>query len=200
LLNSLIVLIGATTLLLGSPGPAPLALAASSAIFGTTKTIPFLLGILSGLGLVIVGSAMGLSLLIEGKPVVKTALQIIGVLYILCIALKIASAPVHSFETNTKTQPSFIDGLILNLSNPKAYAAIFALFTQFALPYQSNLKSLVTTGLVCLVVAIVIDTAWVLVGSALRRLFAHPVYARPLRLLFAFLMLSAVALTFMSVA
>jgi threonine/homoserine/homoserine lactone efflux protein len=54
--------------------------------------------------------------------------------------------------------------------------------------------------LVCLVVAIVIDTAWVLVGSALRRLFAHPVYARPLRLLFAFLMLSAVALTFMSVA
>jgi threonine/homoserine/homoserine lactone efflux protein len=127
-------------------------------------------------------------------------LQIIGVLYILYIALKIASAPVHSFETDTKTQPSFIDGLILNLSNPKAYAAIFALFTQFALPYQSNLKSLVTTGLVCLVVAIVIDTAWVLVGSALRRLFAHPVYARPLRLLFAFLILSAVALTFMSVA
>jgi cysteine/O-acetylserine efflux protein len=103
-------------------------------------------GILAGLGLLIAGSAMGLSLLIEGEPVVKTALQIIGALYILRIALKIASPPIHSFETTPKTQRSFIDGLILNLCNPKAYAAIFALFTQFALPYQSNLKSLLTTG------------------------------------------------------
>jgi threonine/homoserine/homoserine lactone efflux protein len=200
LLDSLLILIGATALLLGSPGPAPLALAASSAIFGTSRTVPFLLGIISGLGLVIVGSAMGLSLLIEGKPVVKYTLQIIGALYILYIALKIATAPIHALETDSKIHPSFMDGLILNLSNPKAYAAIFALFAQFALPYQSNIKSLVTTGLVCFVVAIVVDSAWVLIGSLLRRLFAHPVYARSIRLLFAFLMLSAVALTFISIA
>jgi threonine/homoserine/homoserine lactone efflux protein len=200
LLDSLLVLIAATALLLGSPGPAPLALAASSAIFGISRTASFLLGIVTGLGLVIVGSAMGLSLLIEGKPVVKSALQIIGALYILYIVLKIATAPIYSLKTHAKIQPSFMDGLILNLSNPKAYAAIFALFSQFALPYQSNIKSLVTTGLVCFVVAIVVDSAWVLIGSALRRLFAHRAYARPIRLLFAFLMLSAVALTFMCVA
>jgi threonine/homoserine/homoserine lactone efflux protein len=200
LLDSLLVLIAATALLLGSPGPAPLALAASSAIFGTSRTVPFLLGIVTGLGLVIVGSAMGLSLLIEGTPVVKSALQIIGAMYILHIALKIATAPIYSLKVDSKIQPSFMEGLILNLSNPKAYAAIFALFSQFALPYESSIKSLVTTGLVCFVVAIVVDSAWVLIGSALRQLFAHPVYARPIRLLFAFLMLSAVALTFMSIA
>lgn len=200
MLDSLLVLIGATTLLLGSPGPAPLALAASSAIFGTAKTIPFLLGILTGLGFAIIGSAMGLSLLIENNPSAKVALQIIGALYIFYIALKIATAPIHSFETGSQTQPSFMDGLILNLSNPKAYAAIFALLTQFALPNQSNIVSLVVSGLVCYAVAIVVDTAWVLVGSALRRLFAHPIYARPIRLLFALLMLSAVALTFLSVS
>ena len=199
MLDSLLVLIGSTALLLGSPGPAPLALTASSAIFGTTKTVPFLLGILAGLGFAIVGSAMGLSLLIESAPSVKASLQIIAALYIFYIALKIATAPIHSFETNSKIHPSFIDGLILNLSNPKAYAAIFALFTQFALPYQSNATSLVVTGLVCFVVATAVDTAWVLVGSVLRRPFAHPIYARPIRLLFAFLMLSAVALTFLSV-
>ncbi|MFT5136966.1 MAG: threonine/homoserine/homoserine lactone efflux protein [Arenicella sp.] len=109
MVDSLLVLIGATALLLGSPGPAPLALAASSAIFGTSRTIPFLLGIVAGLGLVIVGSAVGLSLVIEGKPVVKSALQIIGALYILYIALKIATAPIHSLETDSQA-PTVIHG------------------------------------------------------------------------------------------
>lgn len=200
MLESLLVLIGATTLLLGSPGPAPLALAASSAIFGTVKTVPFLLGILTGLAVVIVGSAMGLSLIIESTPSVKFALQLVAALTIFYIALKIALAPIGAVETDTKTLPSFIDGLILNLSNPKAYAAIFALFTQFTLPYQSNIVSLMVTGLVCFVVAIAVDTAWLLLGSALSKFFAHPIYARPIRLLFALLMLSAVALTFLSVS
>jgi len=44
--ESVLALIIATSVLLGSPGPAPLALAATSATFGIKNSLPFYFGIL----------------------------------------------------------------------------------------------------------------------------------------------------------
>lgn len=185
----------ATALLLGSPGPAPLALAASSATFGIQRSLPFLFGILAGLIMVITAASTGFAVLLSTAPQLKFAIQLIGATYISYVAWKIASAPINGAEVEAKC-PSLIDGFMLNLLNPKAYAAFFALFSQFLLTFESVAASYIITGITSFIVAILVDTAWVLLGGSLKKLFAKPKAARVLRISFSLSMLFAVGVAF----
>ena len=199
MLESIISLITATGLLLGSPGPAPLALAATGATYGIKNSIPFLLGILSGLAVAIIGATVGIAALFSAFPNVKLIVQIAGALYIVYVATKIARAPtLLSSDKNSGPTPIFIDGFILNLLNPKAYAAFLAIFSQFLLPLQTNLLSYFATGVICFMVAVFVDVAWLALGGILRPVFESPKSARILRVTFAVLMVVAVlfALTY----
>jgi threonine/homoserine/homoserine lactone efflux protein len=194
--ESLISLISVVALLLGSPGPAPLALAAVGASFGINKGIPFLLGILSGLTIAMIGAILGLSVLFSVHPSAKTIIQIIGGIYILYIAIKIATAPVVTDDVVQSNAPTYIDGFILNLLNPKAYAAFFAIFSQFILPLENQVLAMSLTASICLIVAAIVDGIWLLLGGAIKPAFKHPVQARVLRVFFAVLMVLAVAWAF----
>ncbi|MBY4678419.1 LysE family translocator [Marinobacterium arenosum] len=198
MLDQVIMLSTATALLLGSPGPAPLALAATSATFGVKRSFPFLFGILAGLIFVITTASTGFAVILSSAPQLKFALQLLGAAYIGYIAWKIASAPITGTEANAKC-PSLVDGFVLNLLNPKAYAAFFALFSQFLLPIEDVTSSYVITGGICFAVALLVDTGWVLLGGALKQLFEKPRAARVLRVSFALSMLGAVFLAFQAV-
>ncbi|MBU3003383.1 LysE family translocator [Paraglaciecola arctica] len=191
MLESIIVLITTTALLLGSPGPAPLALAATGATFGVKKGIPFLTGILFGLSVVIIGATAGLAALFSQFPNFRLICQIIGGAYILYIAYKIASAPIVTAQ-GAQVAPSFKDGFIFNLLNPKAYAAFLAIFSQFLLPFSDSYIGYIATGLTCLAVATVVDTLWLIFGGILRPVFSKPKQARIIRFIFASLMVIAV--------
>lgn len=193
MLEQVISLVLATGLLLGSPGPAPLALAATGATYGVRKGLPFLAGILLGLACAIVGATAGVAVLFSTFPEAKFSVQLLGAAYIVFVAQKIARAPVLNSGQSDATAPlKMVDGFILNLLNPKAYAAFLALFTQFLLETQSAPLSYFFTGVVCFLVATVVDVAWLALGGALRPLFEKPRPARIMRVSFALMMVSAV--------
>ncbi|WNZ56606.1 LysE family translocator [Microbulbifer sp. MKSA007] len=197
MLEALFSLIAATALLLGSPGPAPLALAASGATFGVRKSSGFLIGILLGLSVAIVGATAGIAALLAAWPEARLAVQLCGALYIGYIAIKIATAPVlEQGESATAQPPSLLDGFIFNLLNPKAYAAFLAIFSQFLLPIEESGLSYLATGLVCLLVAAAVDFIWLCLGGSLRPVFHKPRQARIIRVSFAVLMVAAVLAVF----
>ena len=191
--EAIITLITASTLLLGSPGPATLGLAAVGAVFGVKQGLRFLAGILTGLGAAIFGASLGLAALFAAFPGARITVQIIGGLYICYIAYKVATAP-HAVDSATVSQsrPGFADGFFVNLLNPKAYAVLLALFSQFLLPLTSPSGAYILTALVCFAVGIVVDVIWLGFGSMLRPLFKQPRPARILRVLFAVLMVASV--------
>ncbi|MBQ4888258.1 LysE family translocator [Shewanella sp. MMG014] len=190
-LESLLTLLIVTGLLLGSPGPVPIALAATGATYGLKQGLPFLLGILVGLTFAITGSILGLSVLLIHYPTIGIVCQIIAAGYMCYIAFKIATAPIQSDDTLHKA-PNFRDGFVLNLLNPKAYAAFLAIFSQFLLPHSFIELSYLITGIVCLVVAIVVDSLWLMCGSLLKPVFTHPKHARIIRVLFGSLLVVTV--------
>lgn len=194
MLEAFISLITAAALLLGSPGPVPLALAATGATFGVKKGGPFLFGILLGLSFAIVGAIAGLAALFSSFPNLKFTGQIIGTMYIAYIAFKIATAPIVS-NNSTAFAPSFKDGLILNLLNPKAYAAFLAIFSQFLLPFENSTIGYLVTGMTCFLIATVVDVLWLYFGGVLKPIFAQPKQVRIMRVLFSILMLVAVIYT-----
>lgn len=188
----IISLIWVTVLLLGSPGPAPLALAAVGASFGVRRGIPFLLGILLGLFGAMLGASFGIAALLTLHPKAQSVMQVLGAAYIVYLALKIATAPVIVDESGHQQAPSFADGFILNLVNPKAYAAFLAIFSQFLLPFEHSLVAFMITGAICMLVATAVDGAWLAVGGTIRPLFTKPTSARLLRVSFGILMIAAV--------
>ena len=184
-----------TALLLGSPGPAPLALAAIGATSGISKGLPFLAGILVGLLIACVASAVGLSFLVEIHPVTKFVVQLLGASYFVYVAYKIATiVPPSDQSSASQTAPGFVDGLTLNLLNPKAYAAFLAIFSQFSLTASTQFISLFYTGLISFLVAVAIDFLWFALGGVIRPLFREPKAARRLRLSMAGLVLLIVLL------
>jgi len=189
--EALLTLLSTTALLLGSPGPAPLALAATGATFGTRNGVPFLLGILTGLSVAILCASIGLANLFSTFLAIKFICQLLGAAYMLFVAYKIASAATNQVNKPINP-PNFKDGFILNLLNPKAYAAFLAIFSQFLLPMATPVYSYLATALACLMVAALVDIIWLLFGSILRPIFAKPKQARLVRVSFAILMIIAV--------
>lgn len=186
-------LIGTTFLLLGSPGPAPLALAATGASHGIRSGMPFLAGILVGLAVAIVGAIAGLATLFASFPELRLTIQTLGSAYICYIAYKIATAPMIGSDAEAGSRaPGFADGFFLNLLNPKAYAAFFAIFSGFLLPLREAWLSFLVTGIVCFLVAVVVDILWLYFGELVRPLFRQRREARILRLTFAGLMMVSV--------
>ena len=189
-LGSLVI---TSALLLATPGPAPLALAATGAVFGVRRGVPFLLGILCGLLSVIVLSGTGVAVVLATMPSSRLALQLIGAAYILYVAYRIASAPIVRHQSaSSGNAPSFLNGFVFNLLNVKAYATFLALFSQFQLPGYSTTGSAIMLGLITFSIGVAVDVLWLIVGQFLRPVFESPRFARPMRILFAAAMLIAV--------
>ncbi len=184
-----------SALLLGSPGPAPLSLAACGASFGVNKSLGYLSGLILGLSCVTIGAALGISALFENFPSLRLMVQSCGAAYILYIAFKIATAPIkdsRKVEGENKI-PSLVDGVILNLLNPKAYAVLLAIFAQTELLVENVVLNFLLMAIVCLSAATIVDFLWLLMGRGLKALFENPKTARPLRVSFALLMIVVVA-------
>lgn len=194
--EAIVTLTITATLLLGSPGPAPLALAASGATFGVRPSLPFLAGILLGILSAIVVVASGLSVMPETNETLRLTMQIVCSLYFLFIAYKIASAPFNDMGMKSHHVPSFTSGFLLNLLNPKAYAAFVALFSQLLIPAANEWWSLFLTGAVCFVVAVFVDVVWLAMGGVMQPLFNTPRKARVFRVVLATLLLASVVWAF----
>lgn len=193
MLESVAALFLATTALLGGPGPAVVSLAAVGATSGIRNGLPYLCGILAGLLVALIGAVLGLATILLRWPQAGTAIQLIGATYILYVAWKIGSAPVISNNDGQPVNhPTFRDGLVLNLLNAKAYAAFFALFSQFLLPFENTLLAYAASATVVFAVGVAVDLVWFLAGGFLQKTFSDPRSARLIRILFALLIVASV--------
>ena len=190
----MLIEIGALSLaviaMLASPGPGPLALAGVGAAFGPRNGMPFLSGILAAIAVVMALTAFGVSALLAASPRFLFLVKIIALGYIVYIAWRIARAAAY-VEGSASKAPSFTDGFLLNLVNPKVYAAFAAIFAAFRITHPEPVVSLGLTALISFVLVVVIDAAWLFAGSLLRPIAADPVRGRPLRYTFAILMIAA---------
>ncbi|WP_353219529.1 LysE family translocator [Salinisphaera sp. S4-8] len=179
-------------LILGSPGPAPIALAASSATFGLRRALPFYLGIMTGLALVALAAAAGLGALFSQFPNFRRVLEAVAALYIVYLAYRIATASPPGDPANAGGAPRFRDGVLLNVLNPKSYAAFVAIFSQSLLPIESPLWAYGLTAGTCLGVAASTNLVWMASGQLLTSWLRRPRAARVIRSVLATAMVAAV--------
>jgi threonine/homoserine/homoserine lactone efflux protein len=74
-----------------TPGPNNIMLAVSGVNFGLRRTLPHMLGIFSGLMVIVIAIGLGLGFVFSHYPLVRQALRIGGIVYTLWLSWKIAT-------------------------------------------------------------------------------------------------------------
>ena len=178
--------------LLASPGPATLSLAATGAAFGARRGLGYMAGIATGMIIVmgiIATGVMGVMLAMPGAAPVLTTL---AATYIVYLAYRIATAPPLAESTNQRRQPTFIGGMFLSLVNPKAYAAVAALFSGFVLVEERLDLDAALKIIILLTILSITNMAWLFVGTALTRFAREPGINRAINMIFAVLLVASV--------
>jgi threonine/homoserine/homoserine lactone efflux protein len=194
-LEALLALVGAGLALAGSPGPNTMSLAAAGAAFGARRSLGFMAGLALGMLVVMVVVATGVVGMLLAVPGVAPVAAIGAVLYFVYLAWRIATAPPLSERGAAGPAPSVTAGLTLSLTNPKGYVAMLALFSGHIIVAGHLIADAGVKVGVTMAIILLVNIAWLLVGSGLARYLRSPRASRILNLAFAALLLiSAVAL------
>ncbi len=154
-----------------SPGPDTVLILSRTLASGTAAGLMTLLGTQAGNLVQAVLAGVGVSAVIVLFPLAFTALKIVGVIYLLHLAVQAWRAPARlDLDANARTRGgagrSFVQGLANNLANPKMIAFFLALFPQFLQPGQGSLaaQSLILGATLALMAVAWIGFVVVLVG------------------------------------
>ncbi|MEO1274742.1 MAG: LysE family translocator, partial [Pseudomonadota bacterium] len=105
-----------------TPGPNNLMLMASGANFGIRRTVPHMLGVGIGFGLMVVLVGLGVMRIFEAAPWVQTVLRAAGLCYVAWLAISIARAAAPEEAGSDGTPFSFTAAAAVQWINPKAWA------------------------------------------------------------------------------
>jgi threonine/homoserine/homoserine lactone efflux protein len=179
--------------LAGSPGPNTLSLVATGAAFGARRGLAYLAGLTVGMVVVMAITATGVIGLILTLPGATPVVTVIAGLYFVYLAFRIATAPPLGEITETHREPSLVAGIVQSLINPKAYAAMAALFSGFILVRRQLALDFAAKVVVATIIIVIVNVAWLAGGAALTRWFRDPKANRLINVGFAVLLLVSVS-------
>ena len=184
--------------LMGSPGPATMSLTAMGTAFGVRAGLPYLAGIMAGTFGVLLLIATGVTGLILTVPALVWVITAIGVAYILYLAYLIATAPPLAAAGENGRKPAFSGGLILAITNPKAFAAIGAVYSSHTIVPGDLVLDAAVKITALLTVIVVVNTAWLAFGSALSTVLRDARTGRIANVIFAIMLVISVAMALLA--
>lgn len=125
-----------------SPGPNVIMLTTSGARFGFRATLPHLLGVPLGTGLLAAASAFGFNAILLALPALKLGFQICAALWILWLAWKTAQAG-RAKKADHRGKPfTLTQAILFQAVNPKIWAVTFAASAGFGIGLAPHLESI----------------------------------------------------------
>lgn len=174
-----------------TPGPNNLMLLASGVNFGFWRTLPHMAGVGLGFGFMILALGLGMAQVFEAFPQVHGILRVVGGLYMLWLAWKIANSGPAG-EGKARSAPmTFLGAAAFQWVNPKAWAMALGAIAAYAMPANYAL-SVVLISLIFVVVNIPSIASWVLFGQGLRRFLADPRHNRLFNVTMAVLLVASI--------
>lgn len=154
-----------------SPGPVNMVIVASGAHHGVWRTLPFVSGATLGFTALLLFIGFWFGRVMEHYPVFFKYLGVAGCLFIGYVGYKIAlAAPDLSIEH--KETPRFIQGVLLQWLNPKAWIACASGIALFA--HDHKPASLLVFAMLYCVICYGSLTVWAVLGDKASRLLNSP--------------------------
>jgi threonine/homoserine/homoserine lactone efflux protein len=176
-----------------TPGPNNVLVAASATNFGLRRTLPAVLGVVLGFGLMILLVGLGLGEVLDRFPAIHTILKYVGAAYLLYLAWRIASAKGGGTAAQATRPPGFIEGALFQWVNPKAWIVALGAIATYTIAGESMALQALVIAAVFVVVAIPSVGAWALLGAGAARFLQTPKSLRRFNLAMAALLVLSIA-------
>ena len=174
-----------------TPGPNNLMLLTSGVNFGFRRTIPHMLGVGLGFALMVGLVGVGLDATFTRFPALLPIMRYAGVAYMLWLAAKLALAgPVGDAEYSGNPL-GFFGAAAFQWINPKAWVIAVSALTAYAVS-ENYAHTVVIVALVFGLVTMPCIAAWVLFGTAMRRVLSNPRFVRPFNIAMALLLVASI--------
>jgi threonine/homoserine/homoserine lactone efflux protein len=157
-----------------TPGPNVVMVTASAANFGFRRTIPQMVGITLGFGVLVMGVGLGLAGLFHAEPRLHGLLKYAGAAYLLYLAWRIAQANVANNHPTRATPIGFLEAVLFQWINPKGWVIAIGALAAYTtvggdLLLQTSVLASVLAG-ACFASVVV----WAGFGAAIARFLDSP--------------------------
>lgn len=175
----------------GTPGPNNVMVLASGVNFGYRRTLPHIMGINIGFSLMMFLMALGLGTVFVAEPRLQAALKVVGIVYMLWLAYKIATASGVG-EGRAEGQPlTFLEGAAFQWVNVKAWMMILGAISVYSPTGYSPLEKALYLSLIMLVAGTPPTHVWTLFGVGIRRFLDNPRALRAFNVTMALLLVAS---------
>jgi threonine/homoserine/homoserine lactone efflux protein len=176
-----------------TPGPNNVVLWGIGLRYGYRAAIPYLLGIPLGVGLMVLGAAAGLGVLIASAPALGIGLKVAGSVYLLYLAWQVAGIAAIK-EADIASPPGFAQSVAFQFVNPKAWFFVLSAVAAFRPAGMDLLVGALLMALVVMVIVIPSAGLWAVGGDALSRVIRSPRANRAVNLVLAIVLVAMVVL------
>jgi homoserine/homoserine lactone efflux protein len=171
------------TVLCLTPGPAVLFVLSSALRSGARRSLAANLGILSGNAIYFILSATGVSALLMASYNLFFTIKWIGAAYLIFIGLRALFGKAGVLQKIEAKAPEksagrlFTDGLVVQLSNPKAIVFFSALLPQFIDPRLQMAPQLAILGATSAIIEFLVLSSYGFAASRASAIARQPQYA-----------------------
>lgn len=161
-----------------TPGPNNIMLTSSGILFGFQRSIPHMLGITIGFGLLLALCAAGIGSLILAVPALHDALKVFGSAYLLRLSWQLRSMAFGQGDRAAARPMSFLGAALFQFANPKAWVMAITGAAAFLPLVQPVWWAIALFCLVFCTVNLPCISVWAGTGAVLRRHLNRPVWQR----------------------
>lgn len=185
------ILIFAFTTLI-TPGPNNVMIMTSGLNFGVRSSLPHYFGICLGFALMVLLVGLGFGVVFEWFPVLHELIKIVGIIYLLYLAWRIANTAPKSLEANESKPLSFVQAVLFQWVNPKAWIMATSAVAAYTSTSGSIYLQVLLITLVFLLVSFPCIGSWMFFGASLKKILRKPIHQRIFNLSMAALLVFSI--------
>ena len=168
--------------------------------FGIRRGIPHLLGICIGFPVMLVLIGLGLGGLFELYPVLHELIKVVGVLYLLYLAWKIASTRQFSKQSDKSRPMTFWQAAAFQWVNPKAWVMGSSALAAFTSLEANFLIQVLFVAMAFMLVAFPSAGIWLVFGAGLQHFLRDPDHLKIFNITMAILLIASIVPVVMGMA
>ena len=180
--SSLVVFVAAALVLLLTPGPAVLYIVARSIDQGRRAGLVSMLGVHAGTHVHIAAAAAGVSALLAASATTFGIVKYLGAGYLVYLGVRrlVNRTPAAAMDVATprRLRRAFLDGVVVNVLNPKTALFFLAFLPQFVDVSRGSVGAqTLVLGVIFVLLGVVTDGSYALTaGTAAQWLRRHPMF------------------------
>jgi threonine/homoserine/homoserine lactone efflux protein len=174
-----------------TPGPNNIMSSYSGFNFGFKKTIPLMLGVTFGWTTMLTLMSSGLIIIFQKYIFLQNAIKILGTIFLIYLAYKIAFSSVNSSD-NIKKPVTFFDTFLFQFINPKGVMVAMIAVSTFIDVQNNYLRDALIVIITYFFMAVFSVSSWCLLGKYLRNFATSETFIKKFNYTMSFLLIVCV--------